>query len=328
MGIVRNTAAALFGIALIPAAAHAQAAWDLPNSISPNNFLTGVTEEFIADVGKASGGKLAITLHPGGSLFRQNQIKRAVQAGQVQIGDILLSSYSNEDPIYGLDSLPFLTTSYADAWQLYQVSKPALEKRLAAAGMTVVYAAPLPPQEIYSKTPITKLADAEGLKWRAYSPLTSRLAELMGAQPVTIMSSELSQALATGTVSAFITSSGTGYDTKSYEQVTYLYDTQAWLPKNLMIMNKAAFSALGKPVQDALLAAADRAEKKAWKLSEEKHAWYLKELAAHGMKVAPPSEQLKAELHKIGAQMIEEWAKKAGPDGRAILDAYARQRKS
>ncbi|WP_157089329.1 TRAP transporter substrate-binding protein [Oceanibaculum pacificum] len=325
MGLIRNTAAALLGIAMMPALAQAETKWDLPNSLSPNNFLTGVTEEFAADVKESTGGKLVITVHPGGSLFRQNQIKRAVQTGQVQMGDILLSSYSNEDPIFGVDSLPFLTSSYKDAWKLYQASKPALQKRMAEAGAMVVYAGPLPPQALYAKDPITKAADAKGLKWRAYSPLTSRLAELLGAQPVTIMSSELSQAMATGAVHAFITSSGTGYDTKVFEHFKYVYDTEAWVPKNLMLMNKAAFDALDKPTQDALLAAADRAEKKAWKISEEKHAWYIKELAANGMTVAPPSPQLKGELVAIGKQMTEEWLKTAGPDGKAILDAYAKQ---
>lgn len=325
MGFVRNTAAALLTIAAMPALAQAQTKWDLPNSLSPSNFLTAVAQEFTEDVKTSTGGKLVITLHPGGSLFRQNHIKRAVQTGQVQIGDILLSSYSNEDPIFGIDSLPFVTASYADAWKLYQVSKPALQKRMGAVGMMIVYAGPLPPQALYSRKPITSMADAKGLKWRAYSPLTSRLAELLGAQPVTIMSAELTQAMATGAVDAFITSSGTGYDTKTFEHFKYAYDTQAWLPKNLMLMNKASFDALDKPTQEALLAAAERAEKKAWKTSEEKHGWYLRELAANGMTIAPPGAQLKSELQAIGKKMTEEWIKTAGPDGKAILDAYAKQ---
>jgi len=322
--IIRSVA--VVGAVLIPTLAHAQVQWDLPNSLSPNNFLTGVTEEFAADVKKATNGKLSITVHSGGSLFRQNQIKRAVQTGQAQIGDILLSSYSNEDPIFGVDSLPFLTASYEDAWKLWQASKPAIEKRMAEAGLMVVYSAPLPPQGIFAKFPVRTVKDLAGAKWRAYSPLTSRLAELLGAQPVTVMSSELAQALATGVVNVFMTSSGTGYDTKSFEHVKYFYDTQAWLPKNLMIMNKASFEKLDGDSQKALMDAAARAERKAWKLSEEKHVWYLKELAREGMSVQKPSSELAAELRKIGEIMKDEWIKTAGPDGKAILDDYAGRR--
>lgn len=310
---------------LVVNAADAQVKWDLPNSLSPNNFINSVTNEFATDVKQATSGKLVITVHPGGSLFRQDQIKRAVQTRQAQIGDILLTSYSNEDPIYGIDSLPFLTSSYKQAWTLWNVSKPATEQRMAKHGLMVLYSAPLPPQGIFSKMRVDTVSDLKGAKWRSYSPLTSRLGELVGAQPVTIMSSELAHALATGAVNAFVTSSGTGYDTKVFEQVKFFYDTQAWIPKNLMIVNKQAFDALDKPTQAALRAAADVAEKKVWKLSEEKHGWYLQQLAANGMTVQPPSPKLSAQLKAIGKRMQLEWAKAAGPDGQAVLDAYAKQ---
>lgn len=322
MGIIRNIVAALLGVALMQGVAHAEVRWDLANSLSPSNFLTGIAADFIADVKQSTNGKLIMTLHPGGSLFSQSQIKRAVRTGQIQVGEILLSSYSNEDPIFGIDSLPFLTSSYEEAWKLWLASKAPIVKRMSDAGMMVLYSAPLPPQELYSKSPVSSVADLKGVKWRAYSPLTSRLGELVGAQPVTIMAPELAQALATGAVGAFMTSSGTGYDSKVYEQVKYLYDTRAWIPKELMLVNNAAFENLDKPVQKALLAAAERAERKAWKVSKEKNAWYLQQLAAHGMTVQPPSKELKAQLKKIGKKMTGEWAKAAGPDAQAAIDRF------
>jgi TRAP-type C4-dicarboxylate transport system substrate-binding protein len=304
------------------AAAAAQTKWDMPTPYAPTNFHTENVAQFAADVDKGTGGKLKITVHSNASLFKAPEIKRAVQGGQAQIGEILISGYSNEDPIFGVDSVPFLATSYADAAKLWKASRKALEDRFARQGMLVLYAVPWPPQGIYSSKPLNSVADMKGLKMRTYNPYTSRIAELAGAQPVTIQAAELAQAFATGAVNANITSGATGYDTKAWEVVKNYYDTQAWLPKNVVFVNKAAFDALDKPTQQALLKAAAEAEARGWKTSEEKNKWYQEQLAKNGMNVAPPSAQLKSDFKKIGDTMTGEWLKTAGPDGQAIVDAY------
>ena len=163
-------------------AASAQTKWDMPTAYPPTNFHTENIAQFVADVDKATGGKLKITVHANASLFKANEIKRAVQTDQAQIGEILISAYSNEDPIFGADSIPFLATSYADARKLWNASKKALEDRFAKQGMRVLYAVPWPPQGIYSNKPLASIADMKGLKMRTYNPATSRIAELSGAQ--------------------------------------------------------------------------------------------------------------------------------------------------
>ena len=302
--------------------AAAQTKWDMPTPYATTNFHTENVVQFAADVDKATGGKLKITVHSNASLFKANEIKRAVQGGQAQIGEILLSGYSNEDPIFGADSVPFLATSYPEADKLWKVSKKAVEERFAKQGMMVLYAVPWPPQGIYSTKPINSVADMKGLKMRTYNPATSRIAELAGAQPVTIQAAELAQAMATGAVNANITSGATGYDTKAWEVVKNYYDTQAWLPKNVIFVNKKSYDALDKATQDALVQAAAAAETRGWKVSEEKTGFYTSELKKNGMNVAPPSAQLKTDFQKIGATMTEEWLKTAGADGKAIVDAF------
>jgi TRAP-type C4-dicarboxylate transport system substrate-binding protein len=294
----------------------------MPTPYAATNFHTENIVQFAADVEKATGGKLKITVHPAASLFKAPEIKRAVQGGQAQIGEILISGYSNEDPIFGVDSVPFLATSYAESARLWKASKKATEERFAKQGMVVLYAVPWPPQGIYSTKPLNSAADMKGLKMRAYNPATSRIAELAGAQPVTIQAAELAQAMATGAVNANITSGATGYDTKAWEVVKNYYDTQAWLPKNIVFANRKAFDALDKATQSALLKAAAEAEARGWKTSREKTDWYLAELRKNGMNVAAPSAQLKADFQKIGATMTEEWLQKAGADGKAIVDAF------
>jgi TRAP-type C4-dicarboxylate transport system substrate-binding protein len=303
-------------------AAQAQTKWDLPTAYPATNFHTENIQQFASDVEKATGGKLRITVHPNASLFKAQEIKRAVQGGQAQAGEILLVNFSNEDPLYGLDGVPFLATSYADAKKLYAASRKALDAKLGAQAMMILFAVPWPPQGVYSKKTLASVADMKGLKWRSYSPQTARIGELVGAQPVTIQAAEVAQALATGTMDSMISSGATGYDTKIFEHVKNFYDTQAWLPKNAIIANKKAFEALDKATQDAVLKGAAEAEARGWRISEEKTGWYLDQLKKNGMNVAPPTPQLKTDLGKVGDTMLKEWLDKAGNDGKAVVDAY------
>jgi TRAP-type C4-dicarboxylate transport system substrate-binding protein len=309
-------------VATIATSVAAQTKWDMPTPYPAANFHTENIMQFASDVEKATGGKLKITVHSNASLFKAPEIKRAVQGGQAQMGEILISGYSNEDPLFGVDSVPFLATSYADADKLWKASKKPLEDRFAKQGLMILYSVPWPPQGIYSSKPLNSVADMKGLKMRTYNPYTSRIAELAGAQPVTIQVAELAQAFATGAVNANITSGATGYDTKAWEVVKNYYDTQAWLPKNIVFVNKAAFDALDKPTQQALVKAAADAEARGWKTSEEKNKWYLEQMAKNGMNVAVPSAQLKSDFRKIGETMTAEWMSNAGADGKAVVDAY------
>jgi TRAP-type C4-dicarboxylate transport system substrate-binding protein len=312
-------ALAAFALAL-PAAA--QTKWDMPTAYPANNFHTENIQQFANDVDRATGGKLKITVHSNASLFKAPEIKRAVQGGQAQAGEILLVNFENEDPLYGLDGIPFLATSYADSLKLYKASKKTLDDKLGKQGMKLLFTVPWPPQGIYTKRTLASAADMKGLKWRAYSPATAKIAELVGAQPVTVQAAEVSQALATGVIDSYMSSGATGFDSKTYEHIKNWYDTQAWLPKNAIIVNKKAFDALDKPTQAALLKAAADAETRGWKLSEEKNGWYVDQLKAKGMNIIKPSEQLTADLRKVGNFMLAEWLRKAGDEGRKVIDAY------
>jgi TRAP-type transport system periplasmic protein len=316
--------AAALGALLATSAVQAQTKWDLPAAYPASNFHTENLSQFAADVDKATGGKLKITVHAGASLFKAPEIKRAVQGGQAQMGEILLANFSNEWPIYAADGLPFLADSYDEAAKLYKVQKPLLEKKLAEQGMLLLYAVPWPPQGIFAKKTINSAADLKGVKWRAYSPSTGRIAELVGAQPVTIQQAELSQAMATGVVESYMSSGATGYDTKTYEHLKFYMDTQAWLPKNAVIVNKAAFDALDAPSKAALQKAGADAETRGWATSRAKNTEYLDLLKKNGMSIVPPTPQLKADMKKVGDTMLKEWLDKAGPEGKALVDAFTK----
>src|SRR6187455_3595077 len=261
-------------LAALSTVAQAQTKWDLPAAYPATNYHTENLVQFANDVDKATGGKLKITVHPNASLFKADQIKRAVQGGQAQIGEILLVNFQNENPIYGADGIPFLAASYAESRKLAAAQKPFLDKLLGAQGMMLLYTVPWPPQGIYVKKEIASVADMRGLKWRAYSPATGKIAELIGAQPVTVQAAELSQALATGVVESYMSSGSTGYDSKTYESIKYWYDTQAWLPKNAIIVNKKSWDALDPATQAAVTKAAAEAQERGFKISQEKSDWY------------------------------------------------------
>jgi TRAP-type C4-dicarboxylate transport system substrate-binding protein len=300
----------------------AQTKWDLPTAYPATNFHTENITQFAADIDKATAGKLKITVHPAGSLFKAPEIKRAVQGGQAQAGEILLVNFENENPLFGVDGLPFLATSYADSRRLYAAQKPSLEKLFATQGMKLLYAVAWPSQGLFTQKEISAASDLKGIKWRAYSPATAKMAELLGAQPVTIQASEVSQAFATGVVESMMSSAATGVDSKIYESVKYFYDLQAWLPKNAVIVNLSAFNALDAATQALVTKAAADAEVRGWKTSAEKNEGFKKILIEKGMKLITPSIKLATDFGTVGGNMQVDWVKKAGLEGQAILDAY------
>jgi TRAP-type C4-dicarboxylate transport system substrate-binding protein len=302
--------------------ASAQTKWDLPTGYSANSFQTQNVQQFANEVDQLTGGKLKITLHPGGSLYKANEIKRAVQTGQVPAAEFILSGSANENPLFGLDSIPFLATSYTAAKRLYEAGKPAQDKLLASQGMKVLFSVPWPGQSLYSIKPVNTPADLAGTKMRAYNPATTRIAQLLKAQPVTIQLAELPQALATGGVQNFLTSSASGVESKLHEQVKHFYPVSAWLPRNATVVNQKAFDALDKPTQEAVLKAAAAAEQRGWITSERLDGEFIKELGAKGMTIAAPSDSIRKELAAIGETMTADWLKTAGPEGQAVIDAY------
>lgn len=300
----------------------AQTKWDLPTGYSANSFQTQNVQQFANEVEQLTGGKLKITLHPGGSLYKANEIKRAVQTGQVPAAEFILSGSANENPLFGVDSIPFLATSYPAARRLYEAARPAQDKLLASQGMKVLFSVPWPGQSLYSIKPVNSPADLAGTKMRAYNPATTRIAQLLKAQPVTIQLAELPQALATGGVQNFLTSSASGVESKLHEQVKYFYPVSAWLPRNATVVNQKAFDALDKATQDAVIKAAVAAEQRGWVTSERLDGEFIKELGAKGMTIGAPSEALRKELSAIGDAMTADWIKAAGPEGQAVIEAY------
>ncbi|EKF43413.1 TRAP transporter substrate-binding protein [Nitratireductor indicus] len=315
-------AAAIGFSSALTGGAWAETKWDMPVPYGDTNFHTQNIAQFADDVKAATNGELVITVHSNGSLFKHPDIKNAVRQGLAQIGEILGSRLSNEDPIYEADSIPFLATSYDDAKKLYAASKDALAKKLDGQGLQLLFSVPWPPQGIYTKKEISKVEDLKGLKMRAYNAATERLAQLAGSLPTQVEVPDLPTAFATGRVEAMVTSPSTGANSKVWDFLSHYSDAQAWLPRNMVFVNKAAFQALPEDQQKAVLEAAATAETRGWEASVKETEEKTQELKDNGITVTTPTPELKEGLAKIGATMAEEWAAKAGDEGKAVLDAY------
>lgn len=296
--------------------------WDMPTPYSDGEFHTKNVVAFAEDVKKATGGKLDLVVHSNGSLIKHPDILRAVSTGQVPIAEFLLGQFGNEDPIFAADNIPFVAAGYDAAWRFYQAQKPYLEKHLAKRGLKLLYSVAWPGQGIYTKEPLKSVDDLKGTKFRTYSPMTARLAELLGASPTVVQVPEVPQMFATGAIQAMITSSATGTSTKAWEFVKNYYDTSAFHPKNAVVVNQRAFSGLPKNEQAALVKAAATAEKRGWEMSKEREKEGNETLAKNGMTLHKPDAKMKAAFLKVGNQIAGEWQKSAGPEGAALMKAY------
>ena len=318
---MRSLFAAAAALVLTTFGAHAQK-WDMPTPYPDSEFHTINVKQFADDVRKATGGKLEIVVHSNGSLIKHPDMLRAVSTGQVNIAEFLLGQFGNEDPVFAADNIPFAAVGYDSAWKFYQAQKPILEKKLAGRGLRLMYSVAWPGQGIYTRNPLKSVDDLKGQKMRTYSPQTARLAELLGASPTVIQVPEIPQAFATGTVHAMITSSATGTSSKAWEFVKNYYATNAFHPKNVVVVHERAFQRLSDPEKKALLSAAAAAEKRGWDMSRQREQVANKTLADNGMSVLEPDAGMKAAFARVADTMLAEWQKSAGADGEAIIKVY------
>lgn len=309
-------------IALFSTSAQAQTTWDLPTPYPDGNFHTRNIVQFAADVDAKTSGALKITVHSNQSLIKHPDIKTSVRDGIVPAGELLVSRLENESPIFGVDSVPFLASSYEASKKLYDAQRPYLEKLLEEQGLQLLFSVAWPPQGIYAKKEVSSLAEMEGLKFRAYNLGTERVAELANMVPTQIEASDIATAFATGRVEAMITSPSTGVDSKVWDFLSHYHDTQAWLPRNMVIVNKAAFEALGEAERAAVMEAAAEAETRGWEMSQTETAEKTQALKDNGVTVVEPSEELKSGFSEIGKTITEEWKGRAGADGEALLQSY------
>ena len=299
------------------------AVWDMPTAYPADNYQTETAQLFADMVNECAADELRIVIHAGGSLFKGNEIKRAVETGQVPIGERLLSVHSNDNQMFAVDSVPFVASSFEAAESLWQVSRPTLERILSEEGLTLLYSVIWPPQGIYFVDAVEDTAEIRGMKFRSYNATTARIAELAGMIPVQIEAAEMNQALATGVVRSFMASGSSGYDSKVWEHVNYYYDVKAWLPRNSVIANSKSLDKLSDNAKQCISESAAIAAKSGTERAIYLADWYIQQLRDNGMNVLVPDEVFAGQLAEIGRMLAEEWAEQTGEEGRHILQTFS-----
>lgn len=317
---------ALLAAALaLPVAAGAQTKWDMATPYADTEFQTKNVRLWAEDVQKGSGGKISITVHSAQSLIKNPEIKRSIQTGLVPAGEFFMSNIGPENPMFEIDAIPFFASGYPEARALWEVSRAPITALFEKQGLRVMYSVPWPSQAFFTKEPVKSLADIKGKKMRTYNAQTARLGTLMGVIPTTVQATEIPQAFSTGIIDLMFTSTPTGVTTRAWEYTRYFYDTGAWVPKNVVLVNSAAFGRLPADVQKAFTNAAAVAEKRGWEWSEKENDDRRADLGKNGLKIEPITPQFKAELRKIGDTMLNDWLAKAGDEGKKVVAAYRKK---
>jgi TRAP-type C4-dicarboxylate transport system substrate-binding protein len=302
--------------------AMAQTRWVMASAYPDGNYHTQNIRQFLQEVERDTAGGLAVQLHSNAALLPMLQIKRAVQTGQIQLGEILLAAYGNEDPFFEIDFIPFLSDTWPQARALDEVTLPYIRARLERQGLTLLYTANWPSQAFWTQREITRVEDLRGTRFRAQTAVLARMAELLGAAPVTVQQAEVPQAFASGIVNAMVTSAQTGVDTGAWDYTRYAYFVGFTLVRNAVLVNTRAFMALDAPTRAAVQAAAARAAERGPGLAQESERTMMERLRRQGMQLPEPSAELLAGLRAVGAQQTREWVQKAGPEGAQALEWY------
>lgn len=296
--------------------------WRMATGFSDAVFHTQNIQKFAEDVEKQTGGKLKIRVGSNSSLYKQPEIKRAVETGQVQMGEILLSAYGNEIPFFSADVVPYLITGYDGAWKLYQASKPLLAQRLEKDGSVMLFNVPWPGAGFFSTAEINSIEDLKGKKMRSAAPLLSRFTDRLGMQSTVVHTPELAQAFSTGMVNMMFTSSPLAPQLQAWDYTKYFYDLNAIHARNAVLVNKAAFDRLKPDVKKAVLAAAQVAEKRGWEMSKTADAGYKKQMREKGMWLGPVKPEIEKFMQQEAREVAREWSAALPANERAALEPF------
>jgi TRAP-type C4-dicarboxylate transport system substrate-binding protein len=296
--------------------------WRLATGYRRESFHTVNLMAMALDAGAATQGELQIEIHPNNTMVKLNDMRAAVERGEVEAGETIMSSLVGEIPIAGADSVPFIVGSYADARRMWRHQRPLIERHFARRGLRVLYAVPWPPQGLYSSKPIASAADLKGSRMRTYNATTARIAALVGAQGIDVTMVEVGQALADGRIDSMITSAVTGVENKVWSHLKYYYEVNAWFPKNIVFANLNALNALEPRLRDGLLKASAAAEVRGWAASEAAAASSVEELRRNGMKVERVAREFALEIKRLGERFSLEWIRQVGNEANDIFVPY------
>lgn len=316
-------AAAALAFVVFPAYS---ADWNLASPYPEGSHQTRNQKIFAEEVAKATSGRVKITVHAAASLYKLPEVKRAVQTGQVAVGEMLLGALTNEDLIHGVGMMPFLARDIEDAKALWASQKRFVADRLDRQGMMLLHGVIWPGQSLFTRKQINSFDDIKGFKFRVQDPNTSRLAQLLGVTGVRVETADIPQAFLTGIIDGMFTSNATTADLKGWDYIKFTYETNAWYPLNITFVNKGLWSKLDEKDRKTVLELSAKAETRGWGMVVEETTEKTNMLRNNGVSVLPPPPGLLKEFQAVGKKMLDEWKAKSGPDGVVLLSEFERRR--
>jgi TRAP-type transport system periplasmic protein len=307
--------------------ASAQTNWTMASGYPESSFFTQNIRQLIKEIEEKSGGKLKIDLRSNDSLIKLDAVKRAVQSGQVQIGEIRLGVYGNEGAMYNLDNIPGVATTFDQATKLTDAQRPFFDEMFKKNGLRAITYVAWPGQGFYTKEPLKGLADLKGQKLRIYSKQTQIMGEKLGMEALILPFAEVPQAFSTGMIQSLWTSAQTGTDVQVWDYVKHFTYTGTMHNKNAILVNERAFRQLDAATQKLVLEAGEAATKRGWELAKKASEERENVLKSHGMTIAQAPKDILDAIEVAGKGMVQEWLAAATPEEKAVYENYQKSLK-
>lgn len=302
--------------------AQADTTWTMASGYPESSFLTKNIRLFIEAVEQRTDGELKIDLRPNDTLIQLDNIKRAVQSGQIPIGEIRMGVYGNEQEMFNLDNIPGVVPTFEKSWALMEAQKPYYEEWFGENGMEVLTYVAWPGQGFFTNGEIHSLDDLEGIKLRIYSKQTQVMGEKLGTEAIILPFAEVPQAFATGMIEALWTSAQSGTDVQVWDYLDTFTYTGTMHNKNAIIVNERAMRALPEDIQQIVREEGEKATARGWELAQAASDEKEQILQDHGVSVVQAPQDILDRIDEIGKEMVADWMTRASEEEQAVYEAY------
>lgn len=318
---------ALLACALGAAASAAHAAdWIAVTAWPESNFQARSLKAFAEEVKQATQGEVVIKVHTGGDLgLKGPELLGAVRDGIVPMADMLLSQQVGDEPLLGLESVPYLTRNLDELAVLQKHAMPYYEKVAEQNNQKFLYFVPWPGQGLFTKQPADNVEQLKGVKVRTIDKNGTDFFKALGAVPIQMPWGEVVPALASGAIQGVTTSSPSGVDGKFWEFVGHFNRINWHSSSDAVSVNLDAWNALSDAQRKAIEEVAARMQPRFWETAREEDQRNARILADHGIKVIDPSPAMAEELSRTAEPLWQDFAKLAGPDAASVIADYRKE---
>jgi TRAP-type C4-dicarboxylate transport system substrate-binding protein len=295
---------------------------DLSEVLPEANYGTQNVKRFASEVETATGGAVKIKVHAGGALgFKGPEHLRVVRDGLAPMADVLGSQQIGDEPLFGLENVPFLVTSMDELKVLHKYWRPAIEKVAAKYNQKFLYYVPSPKQYMYLKVKVNTVDALQGIKIRGADKTTVDTMKAIGMAGIQIPWGELIPALASGRVAGVATSATSGVDGKFWEFLKYIYPSNHTWGSNIVSINLDAWNKIAPEHQKAIVALAQKLEPTFWDVARDKDLESVAKMKANGMEVAEIPAAMFASIQGKTKSMLDDYLGRV-PEAKPIVDKY------